>query len=1041
MSVLQTTSSSLASGIALTRSAIRASAGSGKTFQLTNYYLRSLLSGSLPQNLLATTFTRNAAGEIFGRVLLRLSDACESDERFEGLNQELGLNLTREQGFANLLGLCRALHQVRISTIDAFFGQMLRGYCHDVGIPSSMQLVNEDAPEAVQLQYEAIRTMLEGSEREQFLQLLDSLESGRAKRTVTESLLSQFNSAHELFQNSPPEAWETITSPQRVLSAAELEVAIQALERASQSFVEGVGRIKQELIQKDIDKVCQGDWQRFLKDGLGSKVAKGEDYYKKPIPPELVEAYQPLVDHARGILLQQHLDRTQALYHALKEYDRHYMQLRLRAGMLFFRDVPRLLAELLPQLTPHEIEHRLDTRVTHLLLDEFQDTTPLQYAILKPFAERISAMPVEQGLFFCVGDLKQSIYGWRGATPEIFKRLQDEFPVIDWKDSNQSYRSSPVVLQAVNQLFTGLAQNPIVQEECPAAGAIWGQYFQPHEAVRGALSGYVELRQSPRQEDAAGEGEVPPGGESGDGTVRGNPHLEFAARHVQTVAKQAPGATIGVLMRSNNKAREMLHLLQLLGVHATGEIGVGIADDPAVALVLSALQFSRHPADSAAKFHLLHSPLAETLKLRGETILADGQAAREIRRQLAQHGFGATIYSWAKVLSPHGDGESALRLVQLMELADSFRGDDSAQFMDLVRKHQAPQSVPAQVQVMTIHKSKGLEFDAVVLPELQGRLAQSESFLLSRDPQTQTIRKICVWPNEELRMSQPALEEMYQEHFTTRMNEAFCTLYVAMTRAKHALYMIVPPLAETKSKTRKSPFTFASMLRAGLGGDAALTDPDLLNEPIGMGDPRWYQNLPDKQVVLEQPPEVSQDYSIEGELPAKRHLKTLAPSVHGHNERLGVSRLLQSKTSGAAMQRGLQLHQLLKNVEWLDDADKQAGSHPLLQNPENRSCFLKPTLAAGEQAEVWRERRFSAIVDNVLVQGMFDRVVLIKQGNEIKQVTIFDFKTGASDTLLVDDYVRQMEVYRRALAHMLRLELSAITCHLQFVDSGKSVII
>src|SRR5690606_36267498 len=123
------------------------------------------------------------------------------------------------------------------------------------------------------------------------------------------------------------------------------------------------------------------------------------------------------------------------------------------------------------------------------------------------------------------------------------------------------------------------------------------------------------------------------------------------------------------------------------------------------------------------------------------------------------------------------------RLVQLLELADGFRGNDSAQFMDLVRKHEAPQSAPARVQVMTIHKSKGLEFDAVVLPELNSSLSKPESFLLSRDAQTQEIRRICVWPNEELRASQPALEEMYQEHFTTRMNEAFCTLYVAMTRA------------------------------------------------------------------------------------------------------------------------------------------------------------------------------------------------------------------------------------------------------------------
>jgi ATP-dependent helicase/nuclease subunit A len=1039
MNTGQTTIASLSSEIEQTRSAIRASAGSGKTFTLTNYYLRSLLSGSLPQNLLATTFTRNAASEIFGRVLLRLSDACENDEKFAVLNNDLKLNLTRQQGVENLLGLCRALHQVRISTIDAFFGQMLRGYSHDIGLPTSMQLVNEDSPEAQALQYEAIRTMLEGSEREQFLQLLDGLESGRAKRTVTESLLSQFNSAHELFQSSPPQAWESVASTKRVLDAGELKVTIQALEAESQNWIGASGYIKQPLILKDIDKVRQSDWQKFLETGLGAKVATGENYYKKPVPEELARAYQPLVEHAQGVLLQQHLSRTKALYHALAEYDRHYTQLRLRAGMLFFRDVPRLLADLLPQFTAAEIEHRLDARVTHLLLDEFQDTTPQQYAILKPFAERIANMPDEQGLFFCVGDLKQSIYGWRGATPEIFNRLQIEFPVVHWRDSNRSFRSSPVILQAVNQLFSGLPRNPIVQDKCPAAVEVWKEYFQPHEAVRETLSGYVELLQSPEKEEI----DVQQAGDNNNEVLsKGSAHLDFAAGYVERIVQQAPGATVGVLMRSNSKAREMLHLLQKRGVRATGEMGVNIAADPAVALVLSVLQFSRHPADTAAKFHLLHSPLAGMLYLRGETVLPDGEASRRIRDQLALNGFGATIHSWAKVLAPYGDAESALRLVQLMELADNFRGDDTAQFMDTVARHDAPQSVPAQVQVMTVHKSKGLEFDAVVLPELHGLLEKSENFLLSRDPQTQHIRKICVWPNQFLRDSQPVLEEMYQEHFTTRMNEAFCTLYVAMTRAKHALYMIVPPLSlDSKGNAKKSPFSYASILRAGFGGDEALTQADFLNEPIKTGDELWHQHLFRKADDTQPAHETTPPFSFDASLAAVRHLKMVTPSSHRHGSRRGVLQLLQSNSSSDAKERGLQLHSLLEQVEWFEYGDEIRYDNDFLALQENRECFVKPVLQPGQQAKVWRERRFSVIVDDTFIQGTFDRVVMILEGNQVLRVIIYDFKTGSNDTPLLDDYIRQMEEYRKALSHMLKLEPALITCQLQFIDSGKSVVI
>src|SRR5689334_7619427 len=100
---------------------------------------------------------------------------------------------------------------------------------------------------------------------------------------------------------------------------------------------------------------------------------------------------------------------------------------------------------------------RLDGGIRHLLLDEFQDTAPPQWRVLRPLAEGV--VNGRGGTFFCVGDGKQAIYGWRGGVAEIFDCLEDQLPALAKKELAQSYRSSQPVIDSVNQVFQNLTRH------------------------------------------------------------------------------------------------------------------------------------------------------------------------------------------------------------------------------------------------------------------------------------------------------------------------------------------------------------------------------------------------------------------------------------------------------------------------------------------------------------------------------------------------------------------------------------------------------
>ncbi|NJL32207.1 MAG: UvrD-helicase domain-containing protein [Phycisphaerales bacterium] len=229
------------------------------------------------------------------------------------------------------------------------------------------------------------------------------------------------------------------------------------------------------------------DWQGFLKSGLAQALYKKPPSYQRvELPPNWQKVLQTLNDHALAFELSSLARQTQATFELLQRFDQHYTRLRQAHQLMLFADLPELLARRLPHIPEMQTElyYRLDARVQHLLLDEFQDTSLDQWQVLEPIAQEVASVGDSSRTFFCVGDVKQAIYAWRGGCAELFDKVTMDLHLQDHQSSlTKSYRSSEVVLETVNQVFSGLGSNLALANDEEVA-MNWQHRFERHEAAK-----------------------------------------------------------------------------------------------------------------------------------------------------------------------------------------------------------------------------------------------------------------------------------------------------------------------------------------------------------------------------------------------------------------------------------------------------------------------------------------------------------------------------------------------------------------------------
>ena len=1062
---------------------IRASAGTGKTFALSNRYLKLLASGAPCETILATTFTKKGAGEILDRIIERLSSAALDDDAAQQLSQEMDFVLPRQRAAKILSDLVANLHRLEISTLDSFFNRVAKAFALELRLPPNWDIV--DQQQIGRMNDEAIHSVLRN---DSVINLLHMLSKGEATRRVATMIRDTVDKIYAVYRESGPHPWDQIPKVGRLLTEHELEsfeLAVEAIEPEKNGLKKHWEVVKQLVRTRDWDGLLGA---KSLQNMLDGRLKYGQT----KLTPEILAALEQIKPHLAAFVSQRLISQNHSTRDLLEAFGVLLEKAKDETGAIRFDDVTERLVEFVSMWDTERFSFRLDHQIQHLLLDEFQDTSLAQWKIIRPFAQAVTSNPELLRSFFCVGDMKQAIFGWRGGVAEIFDLVDDELPNLEeTQKRTASYRSSQPVIDMVNGVFDNVKKYACDKEIYNEAIYQWGQdWFEHHTTNKDELPGYVTIEMAaecaPQQKSF----------EHAKDNARNRKMVNRTIKRIGELARTIPPHhDIGVIVRTNAEVRTLIGRLQAAGIPASEEGGNPITDSAAVELLLSALTLANHPADSIARFHLSHSPLADRFGLEPETKFNQRQngdaaqvAAAQLRSDLIADGYGPTVESLARLLLDQCTERETIQLQHLVRIAyDKPSQDDQwelrpSRFVAYVRDEiKVSDQSSARVRVMTIHKCKGLEFDVVVLPmklTSSGWAGMTPTVVVGRENATVPISAATRYVGENIRKLMPEqIQVMFEQDRQRNVRESMCVLYVALTRAVHATHVI---LSHGAKPDHKSP---AGILMATLCPDAERAEGILYEH----GDDHWYEKTtsddsPDPFGLDEfyMPNIVSLNPgSIHKEIRSGRGLPRTSPSQGPGGNEIRLGSIFEPSTSGGQT-RGTMIHACFELVKWADEslptrqqleshlksADptvenvdryidefhamlKHDGVRKLLSRSDYQESYLlefaqpDEIMLEANRLEVQNERRFAVQTPDGFSEGLIDRLVLVYQGDQIVAADVIDFKTDLLEATelqsRIEHYTPQLNGYRAAVARFTRLPIEKVSTRMLFVSIGKVV--
>ncbi|MHC4833002.1 MAG: 3'-5' exonuclease, partial [Planctomycetota bacterium] len=512
---------------------------------------------------------------------------------------------------------------------------------------------------------------------------------------------------------------------------------------------------------------------------------------------------------------------------------------------------------------------------------------------------------------------------------------------------------------------------------------------------------------------------------------------------------------------------ELLAALRSRGIPASGSGGGSLRDAAAVNAVLEFLRFCDQPDHTIAAFHVARSPLGPVVGLEWRGTAAHrAEVAAVWRQRLVVHGYASVLEELGAAVDADcsaGDRRRWRRLLDEADRLDRLGWMRPLAFVEAAEAVRIGEGSAAAVVVLNIHQSKGLEFDAVICPDLEHDLKPRTDVLVSRDA-AGGIRRIA----RRMRGLDhlPALAAVRDETDAMQVRESLCGLYVAMTRARDRLDLLVDA---PKANEKTIPATAAGLLRSALApeateigvvwrsGEASEAPPS--NEPDGPG--RLAETV---EPIASSTGEESARRRFAFARGGGRTRRAAPPSTHAPDS-LGHLFTIGESTADAA-DRGTAIHALFEQIGFVEDgvpedaALDRAIRRVLPRRPapwrteriaEFRAMLSTPAIAAAlarpadGPARVWRERRFVSADGGAVRQGIIDRLVVVGEPDGWRRAEILDFKTDAFDGAVpieeilsdkVDRYRDQMIAYREEVAGQFGMASGVIETTLLFLDLG-----
>ena len=432
---------------------LKASAGSGKTYSLTERFVQFLLSSKIPQNhlrnILAITFSNNAAKEMKERILSWLKDLYFKDpEKIKELCEIISLKEEHlaEKAGAKVDEILRNYSDFQVKTIDSFMTSIYRASAVDLGDSPDFDIVM--APENI-VAYafnRFLRGVKEKSPEAEFLEkLLGIIFENRGGESAylwdpSKDFLDEIVELHNRVSSMVKEA-KVIDAEKQIESVKkEIRDEAESLNRLVEKS--GLARSKVSSFYKILEIIRNNNFPDLADKGLSNPPVtkpkgEGEAWYE-----EISEAWDLLGNRIKKYIelhattyYNPYLNTYEAFQHVLEE-------VKKKEGKIFIQDINKNLSDYLGHEIVPDVYFRIGETIYHYLIDEFQDTSPMQWANLFPLIENSLS---QGGSLFAVGDTKQAIYGFRHADYRIMKKLESKNPFSSAlhrvKELETNYRS------------------------------------------------------------------------------------------------------------------------------------------------------------------------------------------------------------------------------------------------------------------------------------------------------------------------------------------------------------------------------------------------------------------------------------------------------------------------------------------------------------------------------------------------------------------------------------------------------------------------
>ena len=813
----------------------KASAGSGKTFTLATEYIRLLVEN--PQsyrNILAVTFTNKATEEMKMRILSQLygiwKQLPESDNYLQNIQKKTGLapNVISERAGLALNNLTHNYNYFRVETIDTFFQSVLRNMARELDLTTNLRIGLND----YQVEELAVDQLIEDlTTTDVMLQwilkyIMENISDDKSWNVIAQ--IKKFG--QNIFKAYYKEV--SITLEQKMGEAGFFEnytTCLRDLRKAAEEYMKEIGESFFDTLEGEGLNV----------DDLSSKQRGIASFFNKlrkgTFDPSIItttvanhleniEKWCPKTNPRRDVVLQvvessliqilkcavEAQEKQWKIFQSSNLTLRHLNQLRLLSSIekkvrelnetenrFLLSDTQQLLHSLIDGSDSPFIFEKIGTQLQHVMIDEFQDTSTIQWQNFKVLLAE--TMSHEDGSNLIVGDVKQSIYRWRSGDWRLLNGIENQFNsmLMEIKSLSTNYRSTRNVIDFNNTFFRHAAKveyQALEELECDEREQLEKAYADVEQKV---------------PDDKKDEGRV---------TIEllpNNEYQESVLEHTVEYVRELIDAgvsqkDIAILVRYNNHIPLIAQyfLENLPEVSIVSDEAFRLEASSAVCLMIQALHLLLHPDDQLTKAAIVKTWLCtvQGKELTDDQFMIAGNNLDEYLPEayighfdelltLPLYELAEKIYSIFQLHLLEGQGAYLCAFYDHLANYVNENTTDIQSFLTEWEENLSKKTIQSDetngIRLISIHKSKGLEFDHVIIPYCDWTLEKYSDNIIWCKPDEAPFNDLPIAPIDySPKMMGSIYEKEYLHEHLQNTVDNLNLLYVAFTRAAKSLYVV-----------------------------------------------------------------------------------------------------------------------------------------------------------------------------------------------------------------------------------------------------------